>query len=128
MRSHILRLMCVEEEQTLPDNQPEGMAYDPSQPLRFLWDKTTKQSVHNTRMKTFVLEDIKRNRQLYGELSERDFSKDVLEAAYEQSFAMLRQKFKGQDSTEGAKALKTRGDQRAQNARRLARRKKVYAT
>ncbi|KAE9410188.1 hypothetical protein BT96DRAFT_913015 [Gymnopus androsaceus JB14] len=124
MRSHILRLMCVEEEQNLPDSQPEGVAHDPSQPLRFVWDKTTKQSVHNTRMKAFVLEDIKRNRQLYTELSEREFSKDVLESAFEQSFTTLRQRFKAQGNVNDAKALKSKGDQRAQNARRSARRKK----
>ncbi|KIK67979.1 hypothetical protein GYMLUDRAFT_36783 [Collybiopsis luxurians FD-317 M1] len=124
MRKHILHLMQVDADQNLPDSQPEGVTYDVSHPIRFVWDKTVKQSVHNMRMKTFVLDDIKLNRRLYKELPERDFSKNILESAFEQNFTTLRQIFRTQRDTTEAEHIKSRGDQRAQNARRMARRKK----
>ncbi|KAJ3739527.1 hypothetical protein DFH05DRAFT_1513690 [Lentinula detonsa] len=128
MRRHLLRLMGVEDNQSLPDSQPEGTAYDPSQPVRFVWDKTTKQSVHNMRTKALVLEDIKQNRRLYDELPDRDFSKSILESAFEQSFTNMRQRFKAQRNMAEAENMKSRGDQRAQNSRRLSRRKKKLET
>ncbi|KAJ4497820.1 hypothetical protein C8R41DRAFT_758793 [Lentinula lateritia] len=128
MRRHMLRLMDVGDNQNLPDSQPEGTIRDPSQPIRFVWEKTMKQSVHNIRMKSFVLEDIKQNRQLYNELPDRDFSKNILESAFDQGFTYLRQKFKSQRDVKEAENMKFRGDQRAQNARRLARRKKKLDT
>ncbi|KAF5390640.1 hypothetical protein D9757_002659 [Collybiopsis confluens] len=125
MRRHILYLMQVQADQKIPDNQPEGMAHDASQPLRFVWDKTVKQSVHNMHMKSFVLEDIKQNRQLYMELPDRDFSKNILESAFEQTFTTLRQNYKSQQDLWHSKS---RSDQRAQNSRRLARKKTKLST
>ncbi|KAJ4478283.1 hypothetical protein J3R30DRAFT_3890102, partial [Lentinula aciculospora] len=128
MRRHILVLMAVEDNQDLPDSKSDGATNDSAQPIRFVWDKTTKQSVHNMRTKAFVLEDMKQNRQLYNELPDRDFSKNILESAFEQSFTSLRQRFKAERDVKEAENMKSRSDQRAQNARRLARRKKKLDT
>ncbi|KAJ3710381.1 hypothetical protein C8R42DRAFT_729291 [Lentinula raphanica] len=124
MRKHILRLMGVEDSQNLPESQPEGTTFNPSAPVRFVWEKTMKQSVHNMRTKAFVLDDIKQNRQLYAELPDRDFSKNILESAFDQSYTIFRQKYRLQNDLVEADVIKSRGDQKAQSSRRLSRRKK----
>jgi len=125
MRAHIVRLMGCGDDKELPDSHPEGVALGPEDPLRFVWDKTTKQSVHNARMKARALADIKANRRMYKHVSEKDFSKKTLDAAFDQSFTTLRQKFKAQRDAATAVAFKKREDIKARNARHLSRRKLV---
>jgi hypothetical protein len=125
MRSQIILLMGLEDDKTLPDSHPEGVTLGHEDLVRFVWDKTTKQSVHNARMKARILADIKSNRNMYKHVPERDFGKKVLDATFEQSFTTFRQKFKAQRDAATALALKKRDDAKARNARHLSRRKLV---
>ncbi|KAG6821582.1 hypothetical protein H0H93_000091 [Arthromyces matolae] len=96
MRKHIRLLMDIESDKNLPESHLEGVTLGPGNPVRFVWDKTTKQSVHNSRMKARVLEDIKLNRKKYKHVVEKDFTKKNLEASFEACFVTLRQKYKVQ--------------------------------
>ncbi|KAF8913783.1 hypothetical protein CPB84DRAFT_1720486 [Gymnopilus junonius] len=123
MRTHILKMMDLETDKQLPDSHAEGTQLDPTEPIRFVWDKTTKQSVHNARMKTRVLDDIKDKRRLYKDVSSKDFSKKVLDGAFEQCFVTLRQKYKTQRDALAASLVKKREDGKARKARHLSRKK-----
>lgn len=125
MRLHMIRMMVIETDKKLPDSHTEGTSLSLSDPVRFVWDKTTKQSVHNSRMKTRVLEDIKENQRLYKHVNPKEFSKKVLDTAFEQCFTTLRTKFKSQRDRLIAEHLKKREDGKARKARHLSRRKIV---
>lgn len=127
MRTHIVRLMALDNEKVLPDSHAEGSPIDATDPVRFVWDKTVKQSVHNARMKTRVLEDLKHNRRLYKHVPEKDFGKKSLESAFDQCFTTLRQKFKAQRDVRIAENTKRREEAKARKSRRLQRRKSVSA-
>jgi hypothetical protein len=94
-------------------------------PVRFVWDKTAKQSVHNSRMKTRILEDLKANRRLYKHVPDKDFSKKSLDSAFDQCFTTYRQKYKIQRDSQAAENAKRREENKALKARRLNRRKFV---
>ena len=117
--------MDLENDKELPDSHAEGAPLGPDEPVRFVWNKTTKQSVHNARMKARLLEDIKANRQLYKHVPQKDFGKKTLEAAFDQAFTTFRQKFKTQRDAAIALATKKREDVKARNSRHTARRKTV---
>jgi hypothetical protein len=117
--------MGLEDDKDLPDSHPEGVTLGDEDPIRFVWDKTTKQSVHNARMKARAIADIKSNRKMYKHVSEKDFSKKTLDGAFEQSFTTLRQKFKAQRDAAIAVAYKKREDLKSRTARHLSRRKAV---
>lgn len=117
--------MGLDSDKLLPDSHSESTILDPSDPIRFVWDKTTKQSVHNGRMKKRVIDDIKENRKLYKHVSTKDFGKKSLDAAFEQCFVTLRQKFKYQRDGMSALNYKQREDNKARRARHLSRRKIV---
>jgi hypothetical protein len=121
----MIRMMVIEKDKILPDSHTEGTSLSPSDPVRFVWDKTTKQSVHNSRMKTRVLEDIKENQRLYKHVNSKEFSKKVLDTAFEQCFTTFRAKFKAQRDRLIAEHLKKREDGKARKARHLSRRKIV---
>ncbi|KAF5388452.1 hypothetical protein D9615_000536 [Tricholomella constricta] len=123
IREHILRLMQVESDKHLPDSHREDMPLGPKDPVRFVWDKTTKQSVHNSRMKERVIADIKANRRMYKHVVDKDFLKKVLDAAFEASFVTFRQKFKAQRDEALALHHKKREENKARKARHLSRRK-----
>ncbi|KIJ20295.1 hypothetical protein PAXINDRAFT_68206 [Paxillus involutus ATCC 200175] len=123
MRNHLLRVMMLESDKDLPDSHVEGTPLGPDDSIRFVWDKTPKQSVHNGRMKERVLKDLKANRQLYKHVSDKDFGKKTLDSVFDQAFVTLRQKFKAQRDASVAKSHKQREDIKAQRARRLSRRK-----
>lgn len=125
MRAHILLVMDIETDKELPDSHTEGQPLEPNQPVRFVWDKTTKQSVHNARMKARVLADIKEKRRLYKHVANKDFGKKILDAAFEQSFVTFRQKFKTQRDARSAVTYKSREENKARKARHLSRRKTV---
>ncbi|KAF9247344.1 hypothetical protein BU15DRAFT_84857 [Melanogaster broomeanus] len=110
MRNHLLRVMVLESDKDLPD----GHVTD--EPVRFVWDKTPKQSER-------VLKDLKANRQLYKHVPDKDFGKKTLDSVFDQAFVTLRQKFKAQTDASVAKSCKQREDIKAQRARRLSRRK-----
>lgn len=125
MRAHFLRMMRVETDKELPDSHAEGVPLGPDDPVRFVWDKTTKQSVHNSRMKTRIMNDIKENSQLYKHVPRKDFTKKVLEGVFEQCFVTFRQKYRAQRDALTAQNLKKREDAKARRARRVSRRKIV---
>ncbi|PPQ77347.1 hypothetical protein CVT25_010929 [Psilocybe cyanescens] len=123
IRLHIIRMMDRETDKDLPDSHIEGTTLDPSEPVRFVWDKTTKQSVHNARMKRKILDDIKDNRHLYKDVPQKEFTKKNLDAAFDQCFITFRQKFKSQRDALSASHLKLREEAKARKARHLSRRK-----
>lgn len=123
MRNHLLRVMQLDNDKQLPDSCVEGNSLGPDEPVRFVWDKTPKQSVHNSRMKERVLKDLKANRRLYRHVPDKEFGKKSLESAFDQAFVTLRQKFKAQRDTSVAKNYKQREEIKAMRARRLSRRK-----
>ncbi|KAJ6628778.1 hypothetical protein B0H10DRAFT_1777225 [Mycena sp. CBHHK59/15] len=122
MRAHILLMMDLPDKR-LPDSHTEGEALEPTQPVRFVWDKTTKQSAHNGRMKLRILEDLKARRRLYKHVPDKDFNKKVVDAAFEQSFTTFRQKFKTQRDALAASNFRKREDLKARKSRHVARRK-----
>ncbi|KAH7914392.1 hypothetical protein BJ138DRAFT_1143932 [Hygrophoropsis aurantiaca] len=123
MRLHLLRTMELETDKDLPDSHIEGTELSSSEPVRFVWDKTPKQSVHNGRMKTRILKDLKANRHLYKYVPDKDFTKKSLESVFDQAFVTFRQKFKAQRDASISIAHKQREDVKAMKARRLSRRK-----
>jgi hypothetical protein len=125
MRAHILRLIQIETDQDLPESHVENAPLDLHEPVRFVWDKTTKQSVHNSRMKARVLADLKSNRRLYRHVPDKDFSKKTLESVFDQVFITFRQKFKAQTDSWTAMNQKVKEDIRARKSRRVSRRKIV---
>jgi hypothetical protein len=118
-------MMQLETDKELPDSHTEGAALEPDDPVRFVWDKTTKQSVHNSRMKARIMNDIKENTKLYKHIPRKDFNKKILEATFEQCFVTFRQKFRAQRDALTAQNLKRREDAKARRARRVSRRKIV---
>ena len=125
MRTHILRVMQLESDKELPDAHVEGTALGPDEPIRFVWDKTPKQSVHNGKVKARVIADLKANRRLYKHVPDKEFSKKSLDSTFDQAFTTLRQKFKMQRDEATAANLKKREEIKAQKARRLSRKKTV---
>lgn len=125
MRNHVRRMMKIESETQLPDSHIEGNPLGPTEPVRFVWDKTTKQSVHNARMRDRILEDIMAKRRNYKHVPRKDFSKKSVETAFEQRYVTLRQKFRAQRDNLTAENDKKREDHKARKARHLSRRKIV---
>ncbi|RDB22541.1 hypothetical protein Hypma_010034 [Hypsizygus marmoreus] len=123
LREHMLRVMQLEHDKELPDSHAEGVPIGPNDPVRFVWDKTTKQSVHNARMKARVIADIKANRRLYKHVPDKDFGKKILDAAFDASFVTFRQKFKAQRDEALALHHKKREEAKAQKARHMSRKK-----
>ncbi|KAJ7283938.1 hypothetical protein C8J57DRAFT_1054359 [Mycena rebaudengoi] len=123
IRAHILLMMDLENDKKLPDSHTEGEPLEPPQPVRFVWDKTTKQSAHNGRMKLRILEDLKARRRLYKHVPDKDFGKKTVDAAFEQSFTTFRQKFRAQRDAMAAMHLKRREDGKARKSRHITRRK-----
>jgi len=117
--------MNIESDRRLPDSHIESNPLDPTEPVRFVWDKTTKQSVHNARMKTRVLEDIMEKRRMYKHVPQKEFTKKSVESAFEQRYVTLRQKFRAQRDALAAENTKKREDHKARKARHLSRRKNV---
>ena len=118
-------MMNIEAETRLPDSHIEGNPLGPTEPIRFVWDKTTKQSVHNARMKDRILEDIIAKRRNYKHVPRKEFSKKSVETAFEQRYVTLRQKFRAQRDDFTAENAKKREDHKARKARHLSRRKIV---
>lgn len=125
MRAHFWRMLGVEPDDKLPESHTEGVPLEPHQPVRFVWDKTTKQSIHNGRMKLRVLADIKEHRHLYKHVSSKDFGKKALDNAFEQCFTTFRQKFRAQNDVAIALQNKKREEAKARKSRHVSRRKTV---
>jgi len=115
--------MELDTDKQLPDSHAEGAVLEDTQPVRFVWDKTTKQSVHNARMKTRILSDIKAKRSLYKHVPDKEFVKKSLDGAFEQCFTTFRQKFRAQRDVAVAANIRQKEDQKARKARHSSRRK-----
>ncbi|KDQ29315.1 hypothetical protein PLEOSDRAFT_1064096 [Pleurotus ostreatus PC15] len=115
--------MGLDSDKHLPDSHIEGTALESTDPVRFVWAKTTKQSAHNYRMKERVINDLKDNRKYYKHVPDKDFSKKVLDSVFDQCFTTFRQKYKTQNDESAALAARKRDDMKALKVRRLARRK-----
>lgn len=123
MRNHLLRVMQIEDDKCLPDIHTESIVLGSNDPVRFVWDKTPKQSVHNGRMKERVLRDLRAHRHLYKHVPDKDFKKKSLESVFDQAFVTFRQKFRAQRDASVALNQKQREDAKAMRSRRLSRKK-----
>ncbi|TFK28855.1 hypothetical protein FA15DRAFT_633377 [Coprinopsis marcescibilis] len=127
MRAHFWHMLGVSSDSRLPESHVEGQPLGPSESVSFVWDKTTKQSVHNARMKGRILADLKQNRQQYKYVPVKDFNKKVLDAAFEQCFTTFRQKYRAQTDEAVAAQNKKREEIKARKARHASRRKMKLA-
>jgi len=125
MRIHVRKLMDIVSDKCLPDSHVEGTPLLTSEPIRFVWDKTTKQSIHNLKMRDRVVEDIQENRLLYKNVPQKEFTKRTLEHAFDQCFTTLRQKYKAQKDERIAIVMQRKEDDKARKSRHTSRRKFV---
>jgi len=99
---------------------------DNSEPVRFVWERTVKQSPHNSRMRARVIADMIQNRQLYPHVPDKDFSSDSLESVFDQAFSTLRQKSRVQrDSTVALKRHKREAAKSSKGRRVIRKRAKL---
>ena len=124
MRNHILKCMDLVTDRQLPPSHEEGRITLRTEPVRFVWEQTTKKSSNNARMKTRIIDDLKMNKSLYPLVPENEFSMAKLDSVFEQAFTTLRQKYAAQSSS-GQAIAQDRGDIKAARARRLGRKKVV---
>lgn len=125
VRIHIRKMMKLKPGEDLPESAFEGEPISAGDPVRFVWAKTTKQSTTNATMKRRILADLKTNRNKYKHVPEKEFAKKTLDAAFEQVFTTLRQKFRAQRDGTAATKLKRREDHKALRSRRQNRKKAV---
>lgn len=121
MRSHFLKCMNLEHDKNLPPSFSEGDILHDDDHVRFVWEHTTRKSVHNGSMKKRVVSDIIANKALYPLVPAHEFTKENLDPVFEQAFTTFRTKFASQ-----ASARQTQNDDnKAQKARRQGRKKTV---
>jgi hypothetical protein len=125
MRRHIYHVLGTSPEDDLPPSHYEGLPLGDNEPVRFVWEKTVKQSKHNALMKERVLADLRAHRELYKHVSEADFAIKTLSSAFDQAFSTFRQKYKVQTDPTTLLTVKTREEQKAMKSRRLHRKKLV---
>lgn len=129
MRKQVLRCMRLETDKYLPDGHIEGEPFQDDHPVRFVWDKTPKQSAHNTLMKKRIISALKERRKrkprTYRYLTDTDFKDRKLEDAFDQVYTTLRQKFRSQRDEFSAQNQKRREEHKAMKVRRLSRKKAV---
>ena len=117
--------MGIGPEDELPPSHHEGLALSDSEPVRFVWEKTIKQSKHNALMKERILADLCANRGLYEHVPDGDFTLKAVSSAFDQAFSTFRQKYKAQKDPTVLLTVKTREEQKAMKSRRLHRKKLV---
>jgi len=125
MRRHIYRVLGISPEGDLPLSHYEGLPLCDNEPVRFVWEKTIKQSKHNALMKERILADLRAHRKLYEHVPEADFTLKALSAAFDQAFSTFRQKYKVQIDPTVSLTVKTREEQKAMKSRRFHRKKLV---
>ena len=117
-------MMKLKYGESLPESAFEGPVPPPTEPVRFVWSRTTKQSPLNATLKRRIVADVKAHRHKYKHVPDKDFNKKTLDAAFEQVFTTYRQKYKAQNDVktkmreqrrETLKAAKTRRQQRKKN-------------
>jgi len=130
MRKHFLRMMKLKSNKQLPESHVEGAILPPNSPMRFVWDKTPKQSPHNANMKKrFLAHFLEKHRQLYKDVPEKAFAdKKALESSFDQAFTTLRQRYRAQKDASAAVHAKLREDQKGVKQRRIHRKKAKVAS
>jgi hypothetical protein len=125
MRRHIYRVLGIFPEDELPPSHCEGLPLGDNEPVRFVWEKTIKQSKHNALMKERVLAELRAHRRLYEHVPEADFAPKTISTSFDQAFSTFRQKYKVQTDPTVLLTVKTREEQKAIKSRRLHRKKLV---
>ena len=125
MRSHLSRLMSISDDDPLPTNHIEGAPLADDEPVRFIWARTIKKSQHNTRMKRRVIDDLIENRGLYEHVPQDDFTEDNLDMVFDQTFSMLRSRYKAQTDTNVAHKRKEKEINKMIKTRRANRKRAV---
>ena len=115
--------MDLDHDKELPDTHNEAVKLPPTQPVRFVWDQTTKKSSHNARMKARIIDDLIQNKGLYPNVPPEDFTVTKLDGVFEQAFTTFRQKFASQRRGKGS--AQSRDDLKTQRIRRNMRKKSV---
>jgi len=123
LRRHIYRVLGISPEGDLPPSHYEGLPLCDNEPVRFVWEKTIKQSKHNALMKERILADLRAHRKLYEHVPEADFTPKALSSAFDQAFSTFRQKYKVQIDPTVSLTVKTREEQKAMKSRRFHRKK-----
>ena len=126
MRRHVYRVLGISPEDDLPPSHYEGLPLCDNEPVRFVWEKTIKQSKHNALMKERVLAHLRAHRKLYEHVPEADFTPKALSSAFDQAFSTFRQKYKVQIDPTVSLTVKTREEHKAMKSRRLHRKKLVH--
>ena len=108
MRRHIYRVLGLFPEDELPPSHCEGLPLGDNEPVRFVWEKTIKQSKHNALMKERVLTELRAQRGLYEHVPEADFAPKTLSTSFDQAFSTFRQKYKVQRDPTVLSTMKTR--------------------
>ncbi|KAH8118378.1 hypothetical protein DFH11DRAFT_1502400 [Phellopilus nigrolimitatus] len=120
--------MNLEHDKILPPSHIEGAALLPSDPIRFVWDQTTKKSPHNFAMKARVVSDMLASKDLYPLVPAQEFMKTKLDGVFEQAFTTLRQKHVSQKGNgDAASRARERVEHKARRARRISRKKTKLA-
>jgi hypothetical protein len=125
MRRHIYRVLGISPEDDLPPSHYEGLPLCDNEPVRFVWEKTIKQSKHNALMKERILADLRDHHKLYEQVPEADFALKTLSSVFDQAFSTFRQKYKIQIDPTVSFTVKTREEQKAMKSRRFHRKKLV---
>ena len=125
MRSHLCRLMSINDDDPLPANHIEGAPLADDEPVRFIWARTIKQSNHNTRMKKRVISDLVENKDLYKHVPREDFKTDNLDIVFDQTFSTLRSRYKAQTDANIAQKRKLKEINKMIKTRRANRKRAV---
>lgn len=125
MRTHIYRLMELDQDDELPDDHIEGAPVNPDDPVRFIWKRTTRQSPHNAKMKARVIADLIQNRQRYELVPGKDFDPVLLDGVFDQSFNTLRRNFKAQSDPKTAAKRRKQEVTKFVKSRRASRKRAV---
>jgi hypothetical protein len=119
------RVLGIGPEDDLPPSHLEGLPLSDNEPIRFVWEKTIKQSKHNAFMKERFLADLRAHRRLYEHVPEAEFAPKSISTSFDQAFATFRQRYKVQIDPTVLLTVKTREEQKAMKSRRLHRKKLV---
>ena len=127
MRTHIYRCMELSPKDPLPDDHIEGAPLSENDPVRFVWERTARQSPHNNAMRKRVIADLRKHRaELYASVPAEDFAqKKKLETVFDQCFKTIKEKRKAQKDENVADYQKMRDDKKAERSRRRERKKSV---
>lgn len=103
MRAQIAKAMRIRETDPLPPSHAEEVRLESKDAVRFVWESTTSESLHNLRMKNRVLADIRAAHSArttaYKQIPDSAFAKKALDSTFESVYASLRKNFRVQQGT-----------------------------